>query len=35
MGWNDQPTRRREDFMDPERQLGKPCAACGRTCDCA
>ena len=35
MSWNDQPTRCREDFMDPEKQLGRECGYCGRTCDCA
>jgi len=33
MSWNDDPTRRREDFMDPEKQFGKECGYCGRTCD--
>ena len=35
MGWNDEPTRRREDFMDPEKQMGIACGRCGRTCNCA
>jgi len=33
MSWNDDPTRRREDFMDPEKQFGKECGYCRRTCD--
>jgi len=35
MSWNDRPTRKREDFMDPGKQVGKECSYCGRTCDCA
>jgi hypothetical protein len=35
MSWNDDPTRRREDFMDPEKQMGVECGYCGRTCNCA
>jgi hypothetical protein len=35
MSWNDQPTRRREDFIDPKKQLGKSYSYCSRTCDCS
>ena len=35
LSWNDCPTRLREDFMDPEKQMGTECGYCGRTCDCA
>jgi len=33
MSWNNNPTRRRKDFMDPEKQFRKECGYCGRTCD--
>jgi hypothetical protein len=33
LSWNDNPTRQRQDFMDPEKQIAKECPYCGRTCD--
>ena len=33
MNWNDDSTRRHEDFMDSEKQFRKKCEYCGRTCD--
>ena len=35
MSWNDEPTRRHEDFMDPEKQFSKECGYCSRICDYA
>lgn len=33
MRWNVKPARKYEDFMDPEKHVGKECAYCGGTCD--
>jgi hypothetical protein len=35
MSWNDDPTMRREDFLNPEQQFGVLCNYCGRKCSCS
>ncbi|KAJ6533268.1 DNA breaking-rejoining enzyme, partial [Mycena sp. CBHHK59/15] len=34
IGWNDDPTELRENFLNPKQQITERCAACGRTCAC-
>lgn len=34
MSWNDDPTMKREDFLNPNVQLGRLCNYCGRKCSC-
>jgi len=34
LSWNDDPTMRREDFLNPGTQLGRHCNYCGRKCAC-
>lgn len=34
MSWNDDPTMRREDFLNPVIQFGRLCNYCGRKCAC-
>jgi hypothetical protein len=34
MSWNDDPTMKREDFLNPGTQLGVLCNYCGRKCGC-
>src|ERR1700737_3764913 len=34
MSWNDDPTMRREDFLNPVMPPGKYCNNCGRRCTC-
>ncbi|KAH7903548.1 hypothetical protein BJ138DRAFT_1107580 [Hygrophoropsis aurantiaca] len=35
ISWNDNPTERREDFLNPNRQPAVRCYQCGRSCHCA
>ena len=35
ISWNDDPTHKREDFLNPDASEGKICVACGRSCTCA
>ncbi|KJA12689.1 hypothetical protein HYPSUDRAFT_152300, partial [Hypholoma sublateritium FD-334 SS-4] len=35
ISWNDDPTERREDFLNPNRAPALKCFACGRSCSCA
>ncbi|KAJ7050799.1 hypothetical protein C8F01DRAFT_1000095, partial [Mycena amicta] len=35
ISWNDNPTERREDFMNPRQPVTRRCPSCGRTCNCA
>lgn len=35
ISWNDDPVKKREDFMNSEMQMGVFCPRCNRTCDCA
>lgn len=34
IGWNDDPTNKREDFMNPVQLGGHKCHTCGRECTC-
>ncbi|KAF7308877.1 DNA breaking-rejoining enzyme [Mycena kentingensis (nom. inval.)] len=34
IGWNDDPTQLREDFLNPNLQMSRKCHVCGRSCDC-
>lgn len=34
IGWNDDPTELRENFLNPNQQITERCSACGRTCAC-
>ncbi|KAJ6511064.1 DNA breaking-rejoining enzyme [Mycena sanguinolenta] len=34
IGWNDNPTELRENFLNPNQQIREMCFACGRTCPC-
>jgi hypothetical protein len=34
LSWNDDPTMRREDFLNPGIQIGRLCNYCGRKCAC-
>ncbi|KAJ6622746.1 hypothetical protein B0H10DRAFT_1787494 [Mycena sp. CBHHK59/15] len=34
IGWNDDPTELRENFLNPNQKITKRCSACGRTCAC-
>ncbi|EIW59001.1 uncharacterized protein TRAVEDRAFT_123077, partial [Trametes versicolor FP-101664 SS1] len=34
ISWNDDPTERREDYMNPNRKPTVQCHACGRRCHC-
>ncbi|KAF7329073.1 DNA breaking-rejoining enzyme [Mycena kentingensis (nom. inval.)] len=35
ISWNDDPTERREDFMNPNQPVTRRCPVCGRNCNCA
>lgn len=35
ISWNDDPTERREDLLDPNRAPAMMCFTCGRSCHCA
>lgn len=35
IGWNDNPSERREDFFNPNVQPTVKCPSCGRTCRCS
>ncbi|KAJ6631661.1 DNA breaking-rejoining enzyme [Mycena sp. CBHHK59/15] len=34
IGWNDDPTELRENFLNPNQKISERCPACGRTCAC-
>ncbi|KAF7321720.1 DNA breaking-rejoining enzyme [Mycena kentingensis (nom. inval.)] len=34
IGWNDDPTQLREDFLNPNIKMSRKCHVCGRSCDC-
>ncbi|KAF8173373.1 DNA breaking-rejoining enzyme, partial [Mycena galopus ATCC 62051] len=34
IGWNDDPTELRENFLNPNQKIMEKCSACGRTCAC-
>ncbi|KAJ7469078.1 DNA breaking-rejoining enzyme [Mycena latifolia] len=34
IGWNDDPTELRENFLNPNQKITERCSACGRTCAC-
>ncbi|KAF7326164.1 DNA breaking-rejoining enzyme [Mycena kentingensis (nom. inval.)] len=34
ISWNDDPTERREDFMNPNQPVTRRCPVCGRNCNC-
>ncbi|KAK7053588.1 DNA breaking-rejoining enzyme [Favolaschia claudopus] len=34
IGWNDDPTELRENFLNPNQKPTEKCAVCGRTCAC-
>ncbi|KAF8179760.1 DNA breaking-rejoining enzyme [Mycena galopus ATCC 62051] len=34
IGWNDDPTELRENFLNPNQKITEKCPACGRTCPC-
>ncbi|KAJ7107691.1 DNA breaking-rejoining enzyme, partial [Mycena epipterygia] len=34
IGWNDDPTELRENFLNPNQKVTERCSACGRTCAC-
>ena len=35
ISWNDDPTEKREDFLNPNREPALKCFTCGRSCPCA